>query len=245
VDSYPRAQVSGRQRPGRRFAPIAELALVHFAKQAAAELPGAAAGLLALSELHAPYGVPDLTVVVGQPALRRSRLRLHVPPLLNEIDAGIVSALSDSRLSSTRQLAQRLSWSLPTIERRLRTVVRTGAVREVVPKRYKRPTALQPVGTVFAVETKLSDWRRALTQCRTYRTWADSYVLVMGRTSRDALTMLREEVARDGGGLLLNGEWIVRPRVNKLSHARRLWTSEHVIAACKRPTTSLRLPRRA
>ena len=57
--------------------------------------------------------------------------------------------------------------------RRLPSVVRNGALREVAPERYVRPAALQPVGAIFAVETKLNDWRRALAQCRTYHTWAD------------------------------------------------------------------------
>jgi hypothetical protein len=232
-----------RQRPGRRFPPEAERQLERAAKHAAYELPGAGDGLLALREVHAPFGVPDLTVIVGDASARRSRLRLRVPAVLNEIDAGLVATASAIQPASPRQLAQRLSWSLATVTRRLPSVVRNGALREVAPERYIRPAALQPVGTIFAVETKLNDWRRALAQCRTYRTWADSYVLVMPKVSAEAMTVLRREIRRDRGGLFIDYEWIVYPRTTKLTKARRLWASEHVIAACKRSTASPRSSR--
>ena len=243
--SHPRALMAVRQRPGRRFPPDAERHLDRAAKLAARGLPGSEDGLLALREFHAPFGVPDLTVVVGDPHLRRNRLRLRVPPVLNEIDAGLVATASVDRPVSPRQLAQRLSWPIATVTRRLPSVLRTGALREVAPERYVRPAALQPVGTVFAIEMKLNDWRRALTQCRTYRTWADGYVLVMPRVSAEAMTFLRREVRRDGGGLFIDEEWIVYPRTNKLAKPRRLWASEHVIAACRRATASLPPSRKA
>lgn len=237
--SHPRALMAVRQRPGRRFPPDAERQLEGAAKRAARELPGADAGLLALREFHAPFGVPDLTVVVGDGAARRSRLRLRVPPVLNEIDAGLVAVASVTQPASPRQLAQRLSWPVASVTRRLSSVVRSGALREVGPERYVRPSALQPIGTIFAIENKISEWRRALTQCRTYRTWADSYVLVMPKLSPAALDVLSQEVRKDRGGLFVDQEWIVYPGTTQLAKARRLWSSEHVIAACRRPTTSL------
>lgn len=232
-----------RQRPGRRFLPDAERRLDRVAKQAARELPGADAGLLALREFHAPFGVPDLTVIVGDAITRQRRLRLRVPPVLNEIDAGLVATASDTQPTSPRQFAQRLSWPLGTVTRRLPSVLRSGALREVAPERYLRPSALQPIGTIFAVETKLNDWRRALTQCRTYRTWADGYVLVMPKVSVAAFTVLSREVRRDRGGLLIDQDWVVYPRTTRIAKARRLWASEHVVAACKRPTASPRSSR--
>jgi hypothetical protein len=232
--SDPRALMAGRQRPGRRFPADAERQLERAAKRAASELPGADSGLLVFRELHAPFGVPDLTVIVGDASARRNRLRLPVPPVLNEVDAGIVATASDIHPVSSRQLAHRLSWSLTTVTRRLRLVLRSGALREIAPDRYVRPSALQPIGTIFAIETKLNDWRRALTQCRTYRTWADSYVLVMPKVSIEGMKVLRRDVRRDGGGLFIGQEWVVYPRTTRLAKARRFWASEHVIAASKR-----------
>jgi hypothetical protein len=239
-----RAHQSTRQRPGRRFQPLDELALLDAAKAAAAELPGADAGLLGLTELHAPFGVPDLTVVVGDSSIRKARLRLRVPVLLNEIDAGIVAVTSSDRPSSRRQIAARLGWPDASIERRLPSLVRSRALREVLPERFVRPAALEPIGTVYAIELKIDDWRRALVQCRTYRTWADSYVLVMQRVSDSSTSELREKVRRDGGGLIVGSQWLIRPRVGKLSRARRLWTSEHIVAACRRAPTTIPPTRR-
>jgi hypothetical protein len=234
----PRAQRSTRQRPGRRFQPAEETALFESAKHAAAQLPGADAGVLGLTELHAPFGIPDFTVVVGDSGPRRARLRLRVPPLLNEVDAGIASVTPSESFASARQIAGRVGWPIATVERRLPGLLRTRALREVRSGRFSRPAALDPIGTVYAIELKIDDWRRALVQCRTYRTWADSYVLIMQRVPGSSLTELRQNVRRDGGGLIIGEDWLVSPRVVKLPRSRRLWTSEHVVAACRRPTTS-------
>jgi hypothetical protein len=235
----PRAQQSMRQRPGRRFQPSDELALFDSAKRAASELSGAELGVLGLTEFHAPFGIPDFTVVVGDAAARRARLRLRVPPLLNEVDAGIVGGASPDRYSSSRQIAARVRWPVPTVERRIPGLLRTGALREVVHERYVRASALQPIGAVYAIELKVDDWRRALVQCRTYRTWADSYVLIMQRVSDSSISELRFNVRRDRGGLIVADRWLVRPRLAKLPRARRMWTSEHIVAACRKAPTPI------
>ena len=204
----------------------------------AAQLPGHESGLLGLTEFHAPYGVPDLTVVVGDSSPRKRRLRLAVPPLLNEVDAGIVSAVSSRRPTSVHQIAAQLGWSTATIGRRLPGVVRGGALLEQSTGRYLRPEELVPVGATWAIETKVEEWRRALLQCRTYRTWADGYVLIMGRVPPPALDELRREVQNDRGGLVVGERWVVRPARANLKASRRLWTSEHVIAARKKPKSN-------
>jgi hypothetical protein len=198
-----------------------------------------------LTELHAPFGIPDFTVVVGDADARRARLRLMVPALLNEVDAGIVGVASSERYSSARQIAARTQWPVTTIERRIPGLLRAGALREVIAERYRRASALQPIGTVYAIELKVGDWRRALVQCRTYRTWADSYVLIMQRVSDSSLAELRYKVRRDGGGLIIGDDWLVQPRLAKLPRARRMWTSEHIVAACRRAPTPIPPARRS
>jgi len=89
------------------------------------------------------------------------------------------------------------------------------------------------VGRVYAVEAKVSDWRRALMQVRMYGVWADGYVLVMGALSARAVAAVTSEVASDGAGLMVDGRWLRRPTVRRLSPARRLWASEHVVAALR------------
>lgn len=233
-----RAMSSGRQRPGVRFAPGPERAMEATARWVATQLPGNESGLLALREFHAPFGVPDLTVVVGDPSVRRRRLRLGVPPLLNEVDAGVVAAVGSEWPASARQIAVRLSWPLSTVQRRLPTVLKSGALIEVSPGRFLRRPAIVPVGFTWAIETKVDDWRKALVQCRTYRTWADGYVLVMERVSAPGVRELRRSVSADRGGLVIGGEWITKPSTSALKRPRRLWTSEHIVAACRKPRSS-------
>jgi hypothetical protein len=229
-----RALVSERQRPGRRFQPILERELESTARWVASELPGADSGVLALTEFHAPFGVPDLTVVAGSPEARRRRLRLNVPPILNEVDAGIVSATLTDEVRSVAQIANSLGWSESSVHRRIDSVCRMGAVRRHGDGRFTRPAALVPIGTIWAIELKVSEWRRALTQCRTYLTWADGYVLVLGTLSGASRNQLEDLISSDGGGLVLDSQWVVRPSHRSLPEARRLWSSEHLIAGRRR-----------
>ncbi len=231
----PLTREATRQRPGRLFEPDSERSLMELARRVIADLDGAEEGALALKEMHAPVGVPDLTVVVGNSAPRRSRLRLSVPPLLNEIDAGIVAAASKTVPRTSSRLASSLGWPVTTVERRMPRLLRNRALREIKPGRFVRRAALEPIGTVFAIELKIGDWRRALTQGRTYRTWADAYLLIINHVSEASLPYLAEAVRRDRGGLVVSGKWIMKPRRSGQSPARRLWASEHVIAASRRP----------
>jgi hypothetical protein len=230
----PQTREATRQRPGRLFQPDDERSLMAVARRVIADLEGADEGALALREMHSPFGVPDLTVVVGNPAPRKSRLRLSVPPLLNEIDAGVVAVASKTVPRTADRLASSLGWPLATLERRIPGLLKSRALREIKPARYVRRAALEPIGTVYAVELKMADWKRALTQGRTYRTWANAYLLIVDYVSEGSLPDLVQAVRRDRGGLVVAGSWIVKPKRSPRDPARRLWTSEHVIAASRR-----------
>jgi hypothetical protein len=235
----PRTREAARQRPGRQFEPRAERTLLALARHVISELDGAEQGVLALKEMHAPFGVPDLTVVVGDSAARRSRLRLPVPPLLNEIDAGVTAVASHTVPRTAERLAASLGWPISTLERRIPRLLRNKALREVMPGQFLRRSALKPIGTIVAVELKVDDWKRALTQGRTYRTWADSYVLIIDSVPQKSLPHLVDAVQNDRGGLVAAGRWIVKPKSSTRTPARRLWASEHVIAASRRATPNL------
>ncbi len=222
---------SVRALPGRQFEPLAEKDLLPDARNAIRELPNATAGVTAVVEMPAPRGVPDMTVIVGNPSARQARLRLDVAPLLNQIDAAIVASIWVDRPSTPRTVAKRLGWSLETVERRLPRLIRSGAVRITDSATLTRHRALAPIGTIYAIELKLTAWKRALTQGRTYRTWADSYILVMERIAKGAFDELTDAVTSDQAGLRVSGEWIVRPRTTPNHPAKRLWASEHIIAA--------------
>lgn len=229
----PRVLRARSQRPGRRFEPIAERALERDGRQATLLFPGVESGLMVLREFRAPYGVPDLVAVAGPSDLRRRRLRLAVPPITNQIDAAIIAAAHPPHGATVPQLAARLRFARSTVERRLGDLIKRRALLPVASDRFVRPASLTSVGDVFAIELKVSEWRKGLDQCRRYRTWANSYVLVMGDVPDGALEELVRSVRADGGGLMVAGAVVVRPRRRSLKPARQLWSSEHVIQACR------------
>ena len=222
-----------RSRGGRRFEAIHELELEPDAVEAAASLPGAHRGVVVVREMAGPFGVPDLVAVVGSPAGLEQRLALPVPPLLNQIDAGVVAASAPRAPRSAETLARRVGFPLHSVQRRLPELTRVGALMRTGPTGYVRPQALQSVGRLYAIETKVKDWRRALRQARTYGLWCDSYILVMASLGSGSLTTVVDAVVRDGAGLVVAGQWVKRPRLGERSPAQRLWGSEHLVAAMR------------
>lgn len=222
---------AGRPRAGRRFEPIHELELSDDALAAARSLPGAHRGVRILLETAGPFGVPDLLAVVGAPNVLEERLMLDVPPLLNQVDAGVVAAAAPSAPRTAATLARRVGWPVETVTRRLPQLLRTRALLRAGRTTYVRPAALCPVGRLYAVEAKVTDWRKALRQVRTYNVWCDSYVIVMPTLGPGSVAGLIEAVSADGGGVMLGGKWVTRARLSRRSGAQRLWGSEHAIAA--------------
>lgn len=224
--------VTSRPRAGRRFAPIHELDVVPDALNAAYGLPAAHRGLLVVSEMTGPTGIPDLTALVGDESKLESRLSSSVPALLNEVDAGVTAAASPKMGRTVAQLAAVVGWPEATVRRRIPFLLRHGALFEAG-GRYIRDAALQPLGRIYAIEAKVSDWRQALRQARTYSLWADNYVLVLGRATPSACALALEQVALDRAGLVVRGEWVRRPNPANRAASRRLWAAEHVVAALR------------
>lgn len=222
---------SSRPRPGRRFVPTHELALHAQAVEISRDLRGAERGLLLVREFAGPIGVPDLTALVGHSRLLEARLSHETPPLINEVDAAVTATAHTQRPKSADAIARTLGWPSETILRRIPGLIRSGALLPAGPKTFTRPEALQPVGQIVAIEAKVKDWRKALAQVRSYRVWADNYVIVIGALARPLLAQLRSEVVQDSAGLVVDGRWVVRPRKRVLSRAKRLWASEHLVAA--------------
>jgi hypothetical protein len=231
VSDLPRPFQSARDKGGRRFQPVKEQALEETALRASAALPGAGDGLLVLREVVGPLGIPDLVAVVGSPLAVYQRRKLGVPPLLNEIDAAMVGAASPRAPRRIETLARRLGWPVTTLARRMPDLLRSGALIETNSGVVVRPEALQPIGRLYAVETKVSDWRRAVRQGRAYQLWCDAYIVVMESLSSGPLSALVAATAEDGAGVVIGGRWLSRPKVRSRQEWRRLWGSEHVVAA--------------
>lgn len=209
-------------RAGRRFEPIQERELHADALRAIRGIPNAGRGVVVVPEFAGPLGIPDFTAFVGDVSKICVRQRLEVSPIANEMESGIVSAAHVHRVSSTQAIARSLSWPVNAVAPRIKTLTKKRALIELAPDRFVRPEPLEPGGRLYAIEAKVSDWKSALRQVRTYRVWADSYVLVMGRLSERALEALTTEVQRDQGGLMVSGQWVVRPRLGKVADRRRL-----------------------
>lgn len=224
-------QETGAPRPGRRFEPTHELALHEHAMSVCAQLPGAHRGALVVREMAGPIGIPDFTVLIGETDRLHARLSLDVAPVLNQLDAGIVAVANPRVARSASALARALNWSVQTVMRRLPGLLRSGALVATRPDRYVRPSALGPLGRLYAVEAKVSDRQAAVQQARAYSSWTDGYVLVMGPLGRAPLSSLLDEVDADRGGLVVDGRWLRRPVLGRLDPARRLWSAEHFVAA--------------
>lgn len=218
-------------RPGRRFQPIQELELHKDALKAARALPGANRGLVVVPEFAGPLGIPDFTAYVGDINKLKERNMLNLDPVVNEIEAGILSATKVSKDLSLRQISLALGWPESAIRSRLEKLVKRGILNEVKPERYVRQRAMEPGGRLYAIETKVNDWRSALLQVRTYRVWADNYVLVMGQLSESVTASLADTVTQDQGGLMVAGRWVVRPRLGKTSERRRVQAWELLASA--------------
>jgi hypothetical protein len=218
-------------RHGRRFEPLQELALHATAIAASECLPNAKSGLTIVRELVGPIGIPDFTALIGNPARVLQRQRSNVPTLTNEIDAGIVASLNPSAGRSLDWTASQLGWPKSTLQRRVGLLLKMGAVHHVGGERFVRDESLGTLGRIYAVEAKVDDWRSALRQVRTYRVWADSYLLVMGPLTDRVLAQLVPEVAHDRGGLVVDGKWLLRPRLGHVAPARRIQAAEAFAAS--------------
>lgn len=220
-------------RAGRRFEPIQERELHADALKAVRGIPNAGRGVVVVPEFSGPLGIPDFTAFVGDVSRIRVRQRLDVAPISNEMESGIISAAHSRRASSTQAIAHSLGWPADMVSSYIKALKKKRALIELAPDRFVRPKPLQPGGRLYAVETKVSDWKSALRQVRTYRVWADSYVLVMGRLSERPQAALMAEVQQDQGGLMVSGQWVVRPKLGVVADRRRLQAWELFVDATR------------
>lgn len=217
-----------KTRAGRRFLPTAELELGPALRDLASRLPGAGGGVLVVAEMPGPTGLPDLVAVPVTSRLQ-SRLAADVPPLLSWADVRLATACSPLRSSSTSTLARRLDTEDEIVRRRARRLERAGAL---VPDGagWRRHAALLPVGRLYALEAKVDNWNAGLAQALRYGAWADASGVVMGQLPQDPSRPIAQATAL-GLGLAHGARWLVRPKVRRLSLAKRLLASEHLVAA--------------
>ena len=218
-------------RSGRRFEPVHELELHAGLISAASALPGASAGVLLISEMRGPIGIPDFTAIVGGKTQLMNRRATGIAPILSPLDASIVVRLHLNRPRKLSSIAADVSMSEGATSARLRTLLRSGAVCEPSPGRFTRNSALSPGGTLYAIEAKVRDWKKAAQQSRRYRVWTNNYVLALGPLSEPAQRQAMGEVAQDFAGLVVNGKWLRKPTPKPVGALNRFLAFEYVAAA--------------
>lgn len=115
-------------------------------------------------------------------------------------------------------------------KRLLSRLVSVGALRRVKDRWYRNPN-LVPIGKTYALEAKVSDWRSGFAQCLRYGGYTDATGLVLGEVSTRVSESALDAATRHNVGLFLNGRWVKRPSIRRLSPERRLWVSEHIVAS--------------
>ncbi|OUE07798.1 hypothetical protein CMsap09_02535 [Clavibacter michiganensis] len=215
-------------RSGKRFEPVQELEIHAGAIAAAATLPGASAGVLLIAEMRGPIGIPDFTAIVGGQKAIAARLSSRIAPILSPSDASLLASLYIKRTRTVAQLSEQLLISDETTALRLRNLKNAGAVIETTPRKYTRHPALSPAGSVYAIEAKVKDWRKAVQQSRRYRVWSNNYVVALGALSDGARTSASEEVASDCAGLIVDGVWVRKPKPRPVSTQHKMLAFEHI-----------------
>lgn len=227
--TLPILEVRGRTRGGRPFLPVLESSLDGPIREIAMRLPGAKNGLVLGAEFVGSLGVVDLLAVAGVGNGFELRERLSVPFLDTEADAAVVAVTYESATRTPKWIAEQAGMSLAQVERRVRDLEAKGfLLREG--SGYRRRGGLAPVGRAYAIEAKVSDWRRGLAQALRYSSWCDAagVVLLQPPSSIDAA---QERYRAFGIGLAVRDRWLVRPRLGTPNRARRLLLSERVASA--------------
>lgn len=223
--------VPGSSLPGKRFEPREELSLHTSASQAAANLPGKHDSVLMLPEMPSPLGLPDFAILVGGEAWLHERQLAGVTPIVSEVDCRVLDALYAGRPSRLDSIAEKVGWASYEIEPILARLERVGAAHKTRNGSFLLNPALQPKGTLIAIEAKVKDWQKAVLQGRAYRTWANNYVVVLGEVGAVAATRARDRIVADGGGLFLASKWQVRPSMRRHRPPQRLRGFEYLYAA--------------
>ena len=222
-------------RFGRRFEPVHEMALYPDALRAVSTLPGASSGVIVVPEMTGPIGIPDFLAVVGGRKQIASRISSGIPPITSELDVQLISRLHVSRPKRLETLVKESFMSEGAAKSRLRKLQQIGAAREIKPMLFVRSPDLTPGGRLYAIETKVRDYKRAIRQARGYRTWTSNYVIILGALGEKALAGATLETVVDRAGLMVDGQWIRKPVAEHKNSQRTFLAFEYLAAALTNP----------
>jgi DNA-binding Lrp family transcriptional regulator len=216
-------------RAGQRFEPIAERGLDRALRQLAVRLPGANSGVHVVPEFVGPNGVADLVALTGDEAGLQSRIQSEIPYLHSVTDAVVAEAFSINRTVTVARAAIKIGMSEKQVGTIARRLVRTGVLKPVG-SGFRRDPRIHAYGRMYALEAKVSDWPKALTQAMRYATWTDAVGVVLLRTPRD-LARAKSRASSLNVGLAIEDRWVVRPKIKVGRSPLRLLGAERFAAS--------------
>lgn len=217
-------EVPVSHRPGRRFEPTEERLLDRDLVVLASHLPGASESLYLSREVVGPRGIADLVATTrAEPGLR-IRQELGLAPLTNPSDVAVVAATKARRTLTVASIALHLGLSTEQVVRRAASLVSRGYLIRVG-NGIRRAEGISPLGRAYALEAKVNDWQKGLSQALRYGAWCDATAVALLRPPRD-LTEVRRRYEHFGVGLAVRDRWLIRPRLGRPQPAMRLLASE-------------------
>lgn len=217
-------ELSAESRAGQRFEPTLERSLDDDLVSLAMRLPGAGEGVAVAREFPGGRGIADVVAVTRWHEGLRRRIATELPFLRSETDCAVVAGLAPNRTRTAKSLGKQLGMSEEQVRRRLRSLVTTGHA-EIRGSGFRRAQDLKPIGRSYALEAKVSDWQKGMSQALRYSMWCDAASVVLLRPPRD-LSKIRDRCATLSLGLAVEDRWLIRPRLGRPHAGLRLAMSE-------------------
>lgn len=211
---------------GQRFSPIRERELDPALRSLALRLPGADQGLVLAPEFRGARGVVDLLAVTRVGGSFAARIASGIPFVTSEADSALLARLSPRLTRTPEPLGNTLGTSQRQTVSRLRALARTGAAQHIGGG-YRRVDGLDPIGRAYALEAKVDDWRKGLSQAFRYASWADAVGVVLLERPSD-IQAVKSQFRAMRIGLAIGDSWLVRPVIGRPDPGRRLALSEQL-----------------